>query len=272
MALAIIAFTPQIIAWRLSIVDRLVDQAKNTQNTQQKLSYLEQAKMMVGSDPVATEALARFWLSRGETGRAIAVYQSVDDPNYLRLGNLALQVQDYNKALVYYKRAGRVHQSAESLSGEAVALYNTDKISEGCEKSAQASKQSLESIIAKNANSSCILLGGTQADATSLVTKSALSQRESAYFLIDNQVYKSGEKLLKEVESKSTTDFLTLARLSASRGELKEAIVFAVQGTKIDQSNSALQSTLVRLYTLVNDPQAAKHHAELLEQLKFSHY
>lgn len=272
MALSIIAFTPQIIAWRLSIVDRLVKQAKNEQNVQQKLSYLEQAKMMGGSDPVATETLARFWLSRGETSRAIAVYQSVDDPNYLRLGYLALQAQDYGKALTFYKHAGRVHQSAESLSGEAVALYSTDKISEGCEKAAEASKLSLESIIAKNANTSCILLGGTQSDVTSSVTKPVLSQRESAYFLINNLVYNPGEKILREVQYKSTTDYLTLARISASRGELKEAIVFAEQGTKIDQSNSALQSTLVRLYTLVNDTQSAKHHTELLEQLKFSQY
>lgn len=76
IGLLIALFTPEITSWRLSVVDRLLLQAKMSNNDSQRYSILQQAQLIGYHDPQATEALAQYWLSRGELGQAIATYQA----------------------------------------------------------------------------------------------------------------------------------------------------------------------------------------------------
>lgn len=273
VGLLVAVMMPQLTAWRWSVVDRLVAQAKNEQNSQYKLSLLEQAKLIGGQDPVATEALAQFWLNRGEIDKAIAVYQSVENPNYLRMGYLALNAQDYNKALNLYKKASSDQQSAESLVGEAVASYNQEKISDGCEKSLQAVKLNLQSKSAKAAVTSCVILGGTQAEAVSLAGQQpAMSERETAFFLINNQIYKVGESRLNAITDKTVTDWLVLSRLANVRGDKNLAISQAEKGLELDPSNVDVNTELIKLYRLTGSDAKANELSARLQQLQFTKY
>ena len=143
---AIWAFSmPAIARYRASLASRLVEQSLAQDDIKQKLSLLEQAHMIDSSSTVATEALVEFWQSRGDTAKAIAAYASSSQPNYIAMGDLALGAQDYPRALKYFTLASKKQTTAESLVGEATALYNLDKTTEGCKKAVQASKLSLES-------------------------------------------------------------------------------------------------------------------------------
>lgn len=273
IALLVVALSPQIQAWRRSVIDRLVSQAQHESDENYRLSLLDQAHLVDSNDPVATEALAQYWLSRGESAKAIAVYGSVDNPNYLRMGYLAQNTHDYSLALNMYKRASGEHQTAESLVGEATALYNQDKIGDGCEKALQAVKLSLQSTAATAAVRNCIILGGTQAEAVSLVGQQpGLNERETAYFLINNQVFVAGEKKLREVKTPTVTDWLVLSRLVASKGDIALAISQAEKGYALDPANTDILSTLTKLYTIEHNSSKAQEYSTRLQQLEFVKY
>lgn len=273
IALLAVALSPQIQAWRRSVIDRLVAQAQHESDQNYRLSLLDQAHLVDSNDPVATEALARYWLNRGETTKAVVVYSTASHPNYLRMGYLAQNAHNYSLALNMYKQASGEHQTAESLVGEATALYNQDKIGEGCEKALQAVKLSLQSTAATAAVRSCIILGGTQAEAVSLVGQQpAMSERETAYFLIDNQVFVAGEKKLRDVKVPTVTDWLVLSRLAASKGDIALAILQAEKGYALDPANTDILSTLTKLYTIEHNGSKAQEYSTRLQQLEFVKY
>lgn len=266
-------FMPEISAWRLSVVDRLLAQANTAREDSQRYSLLQQANLIGYKDPVATEAMAQYWIRRGEQEQAIAVYQrGITQPNYIALGNLALSAQNYSQAQKLFATSNKESPTDASLVGEAIAQYNLGNIEQGCNDATQANKFNLNSTKAKAAISICSLLGGTPKESVGVTPLPAMSERETAYFLINNQVYKLGEAKLEAVPSKVAPDWLLLASLAASRGELDDAIGKAEQGIALDRSNSSLNELLVKLYSMTSNTNKANEYSNRLEQLKFVKY
>ncbi len=273
VAVLVALFTPEISAWRLSVVDRLVAQAKTASDESQEYSLLKQANIIGYKDPVATEALAQYWIKRGEQERAIAVYQQgITQPNYIALGNLALSAQNYNQAQKLFALSSKESPTDASLVGEAIAQYNLGNTQQGCNYATQANKFNLNNAKAKAAVMVCSLLGGTPKESVGVTPPTTMSERETAYFLINNQVYKPGENRLTAVTDKVAPDWLLLASLAASRGELDDAIGKAEQGIAIDRSNTSLNEILVKLYNLKGNSNKANEYNTRLEQLKFVKY
>ena len=259
---------PEITAWRQHKIDSLLQTASQQTNDDSKYYFLQQAHLLGGGDPLATQALAQFWQGRGELEKAIGVYQeSIDNPNYIYLGNLALQSQNYVLAQNFFERASKDNKTSASLVGESAALYNLGKISDGCERAVQASKLDLGSIAAKNAVINCISLGGTSAEAIALAGPKPVSAREEAYMLINSRIYKQGEEKLIAVKVKSIGDYLVLARLAAARGDIKSAAELAEQGISLDKSNYDLNVELVRYFNILGDKQKVDIYQARLNDL-----
>lgn len=264
---------PEITAWRLGITDRLIASANRAGTSEKKYSYLSQANIIGFRDPVASNALAEFWIDRGEYKKAISVYKdSIKDPNNVALGILALKARDYELANTYFRVATKQNSTAESNAGEAIALYNLDKITEGCNKSNSAIKLNLKSDLASNAVLSCIILGGKQSDSVSQTDISTLSEREIGYKLVNSLVFNQGEKKLNAIAEKTALDYLLLSRLLASRGEIEEAITIAEKGIGIDSSIVDLYTQLIDLYKIKEDSSQIQKYQNRIDQLKFDKY
>lgn len=271
--LLLAVFLPSITAWRIGITDKLLDKAKNSQDVQLKYSYLKQANIIGFRDPAASNELARFWIDRGEYKKAIDVYKnSIENPNNVALGVLALKARDYELAIKYFQTATRENPTAESNAGEAIALYNLDKISEGCDKSNTAIKLNLNSGLANKAIGSCKILGGVQSDTVINADISSLSERDIGYRLIDSLVFNQGEKKINAIAEKTALDYLMLSRLLASRGEIDAAITMAEKGIEIDSSITDLYSHAIKLYELKNNASKITSYQNRVEQLKFEKY
>jgi tetratricopeptide (TPR) repeat protein len=250
-----------------------LDKAKNSQDVKLKYSYLKQANIIGFRDPVASNELAKFWIDRGEYKKAIEVYKSsIEDPNNVALGVLALKARDYELANKYFQIASGQNSTAESNAGEAIALYNLDKISEGCEKSNTAIKLNLNSGLANKAIGSCKILGGVQSDTVINADISSLSERDIGYRLIDSLVFNQGEKKINAIAEKTALDYLMLSRLLASRGEIDGAIMMAEKGIEIDSSITDLYSHAIQLYKLKNNASKITSYQNRVEQLKFEKY
>ncbi len=268
-ALVIALHWPEITAWRWHKVDSLLADAKAEQSAEAQYSYLQQAYLLDSKDPLATEALAQFWIRRGDIDKAIQTYQnSIENPNYVYLGNLALQAQNYPLALQYYKKANGGESSANGLSGEAAADFNLGKIDDGCNKALQASKSDLSSESAKKLLKSCIILGGTSTEATQLIGATQPSDRQAAYILLDAKVYKQAEQKLMSLDSKGSNDYLVLARLTAARGNIAEAAKLAEQGTELDKANIELNKLLVQYYSILGDNAKKQLYQNRLTELE----
>jgi tetratricopeptide (TPR) repeat protein len=264
---------PSITAWRLSITDRLLDKAKNSQDVQLRYSYLKQANIIGFRDSVASNELAQFWIDRGEYKKAIDVYRSsIKDPNNVALGVLALKARDYELANKYFQTATGQNPTAESNAGEAIALYNLDKISEGCDKSNTAIKLNLNSELANKAIGSCKILGGVQSDTVINADISNLSERDIGYRLVDSLVFNQGEKRINAISEKTALDYLILSRLLASRGEIEGAIIAVEKGIEIDRSIIDLYTHAIKLYELKEDSSKITSYQNRVEQLKFEKY
>ncbi len=267
-ALVITLHWPEITAWRRQKIDSLLTTASQQNSDQSRYSYLQQAQILDSKDPLATQAIAEFWMNRGDVDKAISVYQTgVDTPNYVYLGNLALQAQNYQLALQYFQKANRGDSSANGLIGEAAAYYNLDNITEGCNKAVQASKSNLSSEPAKNLLKSCSILGGDNAEATQLIGTTPLSERQTAYILLDAKVYKEAEQKLTAIQQKTAGDYLVLARLIAARGGIGEAAKLAEEGIALDRSNSQLNKDLVRYYSILGENSKKELYQNRLNQL-----
>lgn len=268
VGLLIALYSPEIASWRSKTIDSLIHQAKSQTTDEAKYSYLTQAQLVNNTDPIATQAIAKFWIDRGEVERAIGVYtDAIVNPNYSYLGNLALQAQSYNQALVFFQKANKEDKTSASLSGESAALYNLGKISEGCDKATQASKLDLSSEVAKNALTNCITLGGTSADTVSSSSTNTIADRAAAYTLINSSVFKPGEEKLLAVTTKSVADYLVLARLSAARGDIAQAAQRAEQGIALDKSNIDLNKALVTYYGIMGESQKQSLYQNRLNEL-----
>ncbi len=148
-------------------------------------------------------------------------------------------------------------------------MHNTQQ---GCDHATQANKFSLNSTKAKSTITVCTILGGTPKESVGVAPVPAMSEREQAYYLISNQVYRPGEAKLIATKDKAAPDWLLLANLAASRGELSDAIGKAEQGIALDRSNFALNNLLTKLYNLTGDTNKSKEYGNRLEQLKFVKY
>lgn len=273
VVLLLVTFLPSITAWRLSIVDRLLQQAKSSQDVQLQYSYLNQANTIGFRDPVASNELAQFWIDRGEYKKAIEVYQdSISNPNYSALGILALKARDYELANKYFQIATKQNPTAESNAGEAIALYNLDKIDQGCDKSNTAIKLNLNSDLANKAIGSCKILGGTQSDTVINADISSLSERDIGYRLVNSLVLNQGEKKINAISEKTALDYLILSRLLASKGDIDAAIMMVEKGIEIDSSVRDLYTHAIRLYQIKNDTTKIERYQNRVEQLKFEKY
>jgi len=269
----VVVFLPRITSYRYSVAERLIAQSQITNDTKLQLSLLEQAHLIGGGDSRATDALAQFWLSRGEVKKAITVYETSSLPEYTKLGSLALGAQDYSLALGLYQEASKNQADADTLTGEATALYNLEKTSDGCAKALQANKQNLQSQSAKNAVAICVLLDSSQQEAVTLSgAQPLMSSREAAYLLINNQVYRIGESKLASIENKTVTDWLVLSRLAIARGDINLAISSAENGALLDRSNIELNKQLVNLYTISGDSAKSNQYSQRLQQLELVKY
>ena len=272
-ALLIIISIPSINSYRRSIASRLVASSKNQKDIKKQLNLLEQAHLMDSQNTEATDNLVNFWLDRGEVNRAINVYKSSKNPDYDKIGNLALEAQDYSKALSYFKKSTAGRETSTSLVGESEAQFNLGHNSEGCSKAVSASKLGLSNQAAKSALQVCIILDPTQSEAASLVPKLTMSgDREQGYFLLANKIFKVGESKLSSVSDKSANDWLTLCKLSAARGAIDESIVRCTEGYKLNSSNTLLNSELQKLYDLKSVPSQSNEFANKLKQLQFLDY
>lgn len=255
-ALLIALHWPEITAWRWHKVDSLLTEAKHQTSDEDRYSYLQQAHLIDGNDPLATQAMAHFWIDRGEIDKAINVYaDSIDKPNYVYLGNLALRAQNYAQALQYFQRVNGGESSAAGLVGEAAADFNLEKTADGCTKALQASKSDLSSETAKNLLKSCIILGGSNSEATQLIGSTQLTERQAAYILLDAKIYKQAEQRLASLTDKGTGDYLVLARLAAARGKIADAAKLAEAGIALDKSNIELNKALIQYYSILGDEQ-----------------
>ncbi len=271
--LLIALFTPNITTWRLSVVDRLLNQAKFEQDDNQRYSLLSQAYLIGLKDPRATEALAQYWLGRGDVNRAISVYRDgLINPNYVALGNLSLRAQNYPKAKEFFYLALKEGENDEGLVGLANTEFNLSNIVAGCEAATKATKQNLDSSSAKAAITSCYMLGGTQTESLGNAPQTALSDRQVAYYLISNQVYKPGETKLLAIKDKTVGDWLVLSRLASARGEMSDAITKAEHGIALDSSNVELNKELISLYKITGNNNKAAEYSERLNQLMFVKY
>lgn len=263
---------PQIQAWRNRVVDHLIEQSSAASSDNAQYSLLKQASLVGYDDPVAIEAMAQFWLKRGEVDQAIATYQArLREPNPVALGQLALQGQDYTLAHKYFLQADREDLNGAS-AGLAVSYYNQDRLEQGCEASVRAYKLDLQDATAKSLVTTCAALNPSYQEASALVAKPSLSDREVAYLLLDNKIYKLAEPRLQALTTKSIEDYLALARLAAARGELDQATHLALQASAQDKSSIPANELLAQLYTLKNDQSAQALYAARLQQLQFGTY
>ncbi len=271
--LLIALFTPNITAWKLSVVDRLLNQAKLEQDDNQRYGLLSQAYLIGLKDPRATEAMAQYWLGRGDVNKAVTTYKDgLVDPNYVALGNLSLRAQNYSKAKDFFNLSLKEGENDEGLVGLANTHFNLGNTTAGCEAATKATKQNLDSASAKAAVASCYMLGGTQAEALGTTPQSTLSDRQVAYYLINNQVYKPGETKLLAIKDKTVGDWLVLSRLASARGEISDAIAKAEQGIALDSSNIDANKELISLYKITGENNKATEYSERLNQLMFVKY
>lgn len=269
VALLLALHWPEITSWRQHKIDSLLVTAKEQTSLEARYGYLQQAQLVDSKDPLAAQSMAEFWLERGEVDTAITVYRdSIDNPNYVYLGNLALQAQNYSLALHYFKKANGGDSSANGLAGEAAADFNLGKVGDGCSKALQASKSDLSSEAAKNLVKSCIILGGENTEAAQLVGSTQLSDRQAAYILLDAKVYSQAEQKLAKLEAKATGEYLVLARLAAARGNIVEAAKLAEQGIELDKTNILLNKALVQYYTILVDKSKTEQYQNRLSQLQ----
>lgn len=271
--LYIVVMMPEITSWRLRQSDSLIEKANRVEDDGQKYSYLKQANIIGFRDPIASNELANFWIDRGEYKKAIDVYLSnIKDPNYSALGILALKARDYDLANEYFQRATKDNPTAESNAGEAVALYNLEKINEGCDKANTAIKLNLKSELANKAVESCIILGGTQSDSVRATDISALSERAIGYKLLDSLVFNQGEKRVNAIADKTAFDYLLLSKLLASQGDIDGAIAKIEEGIAIDKSISDMYIHAIELYRLKRNTTKVDEYQNRIYQLEFEKY
>lgn len=264
---------PELTSWRIRLADNLVEKASRVEDDNQRYSYLKQAYIIGFRDPIASNELANFWIDRGEYKKAIDVYLSnIKDPNYSALGILALKARDYELANKYFKKATADNSTAESNSGEAIALYNLDKINEGCDKANTAIKLNLKSELANKAVESCIILGGTQSDSVRATDISTLSERAIGYKLLDSLVFNQGEKRVNAIADKTAFDYLLLSKLLASQGDIDGAIAKIEEGIAIDKSIADNYIHAIKLYKLKSNISKVEEYQNRLDQLKFEKY
>jgi len=273
VGLLVVTFMPEITSWRLSIADNLIAKANATNSESKKYSYLNQANLIGFGDPIASNELAEFWIDRGEYQKAIDVYtKNVKDPNYTALGILSLKARDYEQAKQYFEIANKQNTTAESNAGEALALYNLGKISEGCDKANTAIKLNLTNLLANKAVESCLILGGTLPDSVVATDISSLSDRALAYKLIDAYVYNQGEKRMNTITEKTALDYLVISQLLASQGNIDEAIATVEKGIDIDKSIADIYLHAIRLYNIKGDNSKIQEYQNRLDQLRFEKY
>lgn len=271
-ALLLSVCMPQIQSWQSRVVDKLLNEAQASSSPTTRYSYLQQASIVGYRDPAAIEAMAQFWLGRGEVQRAIGIYETrISEPNYVALGNLALQAQDYSKAQKFFVKAEK-EDSTGAATGLAATYYNQDKPNEACEQSVKAYKLDLQDTTAKNAVVLCVLMNPSFTEAQGLTTQPSLNDREVAYLLLDSKIYKLAEAKLTSLVTKSKDDYLTLARLVAARGEIDQALSFTFAANNLDKSDIPTNQLLVQLYTLKGNIGEAQVYQNRLVQLEFSKY
>lgn len=271
-SLAIASLRPNIDAWRRNTVDKLVTQANSAQEPAVKLALLQQASMIGCRDPVAIEAMAKFWKDRGDLAKANKVYTNrISNPDYSYVATQYLKAQDYNSALAYAKKANAKDASAVGAVAEANANFNLGNVQAGCDMAVKATKLNLNNQSARSAVSNCKLLGGTITDQL-IDLPVPTSEREQAYMLINNYVYSKGEEKLRGIKEKTAGDYLVLSKLLSARGETDNAIAQVEEGIALDVSNDALYKQAITLYTLKKNSQKINEYSSSHNQLEFNKY
>lgn len=225
---------PQIQAAQYHSVDKLLAQAKNNPNQAQALT--EQAATVGWNDPVAIETLAEQYQNRGEFNKALQVYtNSAVSVNPIYTGYLALQYNQPSTAQTLFHKAEKDGEDAQAQAGLALASFVLGNNTDGCTHADRAVKLDLSEKRATAAQQVCQIMQ----------QQSQLSDREQAYVLLDNYLYKIGEEKLQNINNKTALDLLFLAKVQANRGELTNAIDSVKQGLVLDQSNKDLLQAII---------------------------
>lgn len=262
IGLLIAVYSPEIKSWQISQADKLIALASQAKG-QQTISYLEQAIMVNGGDPLATQYLAAYYKNSGDYKKAIQTYQSSDASNNpLYLGRLALRVGDYELALKLLEKANRNEETAETLSGLALSNFAQSKTDTGCEYAEKAKRQNLSSKEVENVIMICQIQKGT----------SGLEIRKQAYVYAEAGLSKQAIELLEKTPVKSSADWLNLAILYRMLGDEWKTLGAIKSGLAQDPTSPELIKAVISELKRAGDKNELSKYELRLQDLEFKNF
>lgn len=252
---------PSVLAWRDREVSTLITKSATAKNQAQQEEYLAQANIIGWGGEQAPKALADYYLANGRYDKAWrTLSQWPLKPDYARLGNYALIAQEYSPAQRFYARAISQKGTAAAHVGLAAAQFNRGDLKNGCANAAKATKLDLNYEKAQQMATACLLINPKEATLQRanyplLASAQLSSARGQGVFLIQNQIYKEGEKRLAATD-KTPADWLMLAGLASARGDHKLAVQRGEQGINLDRSNPELNRLLANSYRALGQAKA----------------
>lgn len=233
--LMLAVYSPEIKSWQMAEADKIITLAAKAQ-AKDKVNYLEQAMLVNGGDPLATEYLAEYYKQIGEYKKAISTYQSSPySADGVYLGNLALKVGNYSLAETLYTKANQKSQSAESLAGLALAKLAQGKTEQGCIEVEKARKQNLSSPMVADVTVVCEIQQGS----------SKLGPRQQAYAYTKVGLTEKAIGLFENLPSKSTNDYLVLASLYKTKGDSQKTLSTIWAGLDINPTSKELLTAII---------------------------
>lgn len=261
--LAIGVSIPNIKSWQIGQIDRLLTEAQLTTSTASKQAQLKQAALIGIDDPVAIERLANSYWQIGEYDKSITTYQaSWVEVNELYLGTQALKSSQPLMAKIFYGQADKAGESAESQAGLASVAFIENRIDDGCNHADRAKKLNLSSPAATTAGQICAVFKNT----------SNLTERGRGYLLINNYIFDHGIKQLENLAGKSSTDWLLVSKVYASRGEFGKANTALDNGLVQEPSNTKLLEAKVSTMQANGESVNAGVYQQRLQDLKFEKF
>jgi Tfp pilus assembly protein PilF len=242
-------------------VSTLITKSATAKNQAQQEEYLAQANIIGWGGEQAPKALADYYLANGRYDKAWrTLSQWPLKPDYARLGNYALIAQEYTPAQRFYARAISQKGTAAAHVSLAAAQFNRGDLKNGCANAAKATKLDLNYEKAQQMAAVCLLINPKEttlqrANYPLLASAQLSSARGQGVFLIQNKIYKEGEKRLAST-AKAPADWLMLARLASARGDHKLAVQRGEQGINLDRSNPELNRLLADSYRALGQAKA----------------
>lgn len=262
LALLIGTYWPMLKDLQDNQSDRVLALAANSDN-QQKLTLLEQAFLLNPGDPRVTEALAGYYKSEGEYDKAFETYErSRAGINYVYLGRLAMKTGQYEQAKIYFSKAVSQEESAESLSGLAMANFALNNTKQGCEEASKAERLNLSSPSAKEASEICKILQNT----------SKLPKRVQIYKLAEAYIYDQALSQFEAYNPKGTGDWVAMAQIYQNKNQKQKALEAIKSGIAQDPTSVDLMQRATALLNSMGRGVEAEIYKPRLQELEFKNY